>query len=379
MRILLLSDGPQITTGYGIIARNFGKYLRRKGFEVFFGSLQNLGEPLYIQVDGSYVPVYSCYGGQQPYMEKALRETTPDIVIHVRDPVVLQAGYFSSPYRLKPVCSKYGAKTVHWAPIMGEPHPDIVKALQEDSDLVLMPTEWSYNICLFSGLPANRMAMLRWGVDTEVYKPLPPELMPSREEMGFTEGRFMIMSASVHDRIHKAHPILMKAVSILLKKYDVELYLHTGSGAFHLQHYAEILGLKGRVIIPSIYLKDWGVPAETMNKIYNVADVVVSASTLEGANMVICEGLACGKPIVASKLPVHVEMTQDRGLYSDIVAYMPETFHFTMVTTAEMIAAKIEQVIEGWRPSGVEDYRKWISWENRVNEFEEVLKKCGWA
>ncbi|MEM1944141.1 MAG: glycosyltransferase family 4 protein [Nitrososphaerota archaeon] len=377
MRILIISDGPQITTGYGVIAKSFGKYLSRKGFDVLFGSLQNMGEPLHINVDGKFIPVYSCYGGQPAYLEKTLRQTTPDIVIHIRDPIVLVPGFFPSSYRIKPLCSKYGAKAVHWAPVMGELHTEVVKALQDDSDLVLVPTEWGYNTLLFSGVPSNRMEVLRWGVDTEVYRPLNDR--PSKGDMGFSEDRFLIVSASVHDRHHKANPIIMKAASILLKKYDVELYLHTGSGSFHLEHYAEILGLKGRLVLPSAYLKDWGVPAETMNLIYNASDVVVSASTLEGANMVICEALACGRPVVASELPVHVEMTQGRGLYAEIVAYYPDTFHFARVTTAEKIASRIEQVIDGWRPEGVEEYRKWISWENRVEEFLEVLRRCGWA
>ena len=50
---------------------------------------------------------------------------------------------------------------------------------------------------------------------------------------------------------------------------------------------------------------------------------------------------------------------------------------FMQLTTAEKIAEKLEKVIEGWRPDQkfIEEYRRWISWEKRVEEFIEILEK----
>jgi glycosyltransferase involved in cell wall biosynthesis len=375
LKILILSDSPSITTGYGVIAYGFGKYLNRAGFEVVFGSLQQMGMPVKIEIDGELFPVYSCYGGQTQYLEKTVELTRPDIAIHIRDPIVLTPTLFIQPYKLKPTLSRYGVKVLHWAPIMGEPPSEVVSALIEDSDLLLAPTEWAYNLYIYHGFPSNKMEVLRWGVDTEIYK---PQQIPIEERVvyGLSPDRFVVMAAGVHDRIHKAYPILMKATSILAKKYDVELYLHTGIGSFKLDHYVDMLGLRGRVVIPAVYIKDWGIPFEDMAKLYNLVDVVCSPSTLEGANMILCEALACGKPIVASELPVHVEMTMNGGLYAPIVAEMPDTTCFMQVTTAEKIAEQLEKVIEGWRPNQefIEAYRRWISWELRVREFIEILE-----
>jgi len=375
MKILIISDSPNITTGYGVIAYGFGKYLSRAGFEVAFGALQQMGMPTKIEIDGKLFDIYSCYGGQTQYIEKTVEEARPDIAIHIRDPVVLTPALFIPSYRLKPTLARHGVKVIHWAPVMGEPPQEVVLSLIEDSDLLLAPTEWAYNLYLYHGFPSSRMEILRWGVDTEVYKPLQLS-RNDRALFNLSTDRFVVMAAGVHDRIHKAYPILMKAVSMLAKKYDVELYLHTGVGAFKLDHYVDMLGLRGRVVIPAIYIKDWGIPFEEMVKLYNLVDVVCSPSALEGANMILCEALACGRPIVASELPVHVEMTMNSGLYAPIIAEMPDITCFMQVTTAEKIAEQLEKVIDGWRPKPefIEDYRRWISWETRVKEFIEILE-----
>jgi len=46
MRILIAADGPNITSGYGNIARNLGKQYSKKGHDVAFLSFQLLGGPV---------------------------------------------------------------------------------------------------------------------------------------------------------------------------------------------------------------------------------------------------------------------------------------------------------------------------------------------
>ena len=46
MRILIVADGPNITSGYGNIARNLGKQYSKKGHDIAFLSFQLLGGPV---------------------------------------------------------------------------------------------------------------------------------------------------------------------------------------------------------------------------------------------------------------------------------------------------------------------------------------------
>ncbi|MEM1557399.1 MAG: glycosyltransferase family 4 protein [Thermoproteota archaeon] len=377
MRILIVSDSPVILTGYGVIAKGFGKYLARRGHEVFFGSLQHLGEPVKVEIDGKLFDMYSCAGGQPVYVEKTLSIVRPDVIMHIRDPVALTPGLFQAPYRFKPLAVKYGARVIHWAPLMGDPPAEVINALSEDSDLVLAPTEWSYNLYLYAGLPSNRLETLHWGVDTEIFRELDPK--PKKSDLGFRDEAKLIVNVCVPDRFHKATPLLLKAAATLVREgYDLEVYLNTASGAFKLEHYVELYRLKGRVILPRLYSKDWGISSETLVKIYNVADVVASPSTLEGANMVICEALSCGTPVVATSLPVHVEMTTGKALYAKIAAELPEITNVMMVPDVEDIARKMKLVLDGeysLSRESIEEYRRWIGWEEKVVKFEKILKE----
>lgn len=375
MRLLIVSDGPNITTGYGNIAKSFAKYLlRRGGVEVAFGSLQQLGGPLYAKINRECVPVYSCYGGQPPYLERTLMDFKPDLLLHVRDPVVLSPACFQGSYRLRPVASKYGCKVIHWAPIMGEPPAEVVQALSEDSDLVLCPTEWGFNLLLFGGMPSNRMEVLGWGVDVEVFYPDSGD----KSIFGVPSDRIVIGTVGVHDRREKNYPLLMKAASILLKKYDLDVYLHTGSGAISIEHYAEILGLKGRILRPRIYIKDWGYPEDVMRKIYCSLDCYVSASGAEGFNMPVNEALCCRTPVVASAHPVHAEVAGGLALLADAKPLIPNAFHLDYAVDPEDLAKKIELVISGeysidsqaWR-----EYVERIRWEAKVEKFAEIIAK----
>ena len=375
MKVLIISDGPNITTGYGNIAKQFAKYLlRRGGVEIAFGSLQQLGSPLYIKVDSEYLTVYSCHGGQQPYLEKALIDFRPDFLIHIRDPIVLSQPHFYGSYRLKPVASQYNCKVIHWAPVMGNLPIEIIQALSDDSDLVLCPTEWGFNLLLFGGFPSNRMRVLRWGIDTEVFYPDSGD----KGIFGIPNSRMVIGTVGVHDRREKNYPLLMKAVSILLKKYDLDLYIHSSSGAVSLEQYAEILGLKGRVLKPKIYIKDWGYPEDLMRKIYCSLDCYVSASGAEGFNIPINEALCCMTPTVASAHPVHVEVAGKLALLAEAKPLMPDLFHFNYIVDPDDLAKKVEKVINGeyiideqaWK-----EYVDWIRWESQVNRFAEIINE----
>jgi glycosyltransferase involved in cell wall biosynthesis len=379
VKLLILSDSPTITTGYGNIAYYFTKYLlRHGGYEVFFGSLQQIGGPTYVKVDGNYVPMYSATGGTKDALERTVSECRPDVLIHIRDPVALNQKFFPAAYSIRPVASQYGVKVVHWAPLMGPPTPDTAAILANDADLVLAPTKFAYNHFLFAGVPANKLETLMWGVDPEDYYPDKPD----RKMLGFSDNSFVILSVGVHDRHHKNYPLILKALTILLKKYDVELYLHTSSGAFALDDYVKMLGLKGRVLLPAKYSKDWGYPVNIMRTIYSSCNCYCTASSAEGFNMPAVEAVFTGLPVVASAHPVHMEVLGDMALYAKTYEIHPDSFHFNHIVDPEDLAAKLSQVIEGeFKPdkSQRDGFVAKMSWARRVEEFHELMKARGWT
>ncbi|MEM2233828.1 MAG: glycosyltransferase family 4 protein [Nitrososphaerota archaeon] len=375
MRVLLISDGPNITTGYGNIAYYLAKYLLRiRGVEVVFGSLQQLGSPLHIRVDSEYLPVYSVYGCQPAYYERTLSEVRPDVVVHIRDPVVLTPKYFPSSYRLKPLAEKYGAKVIHWAPFMGDPPADVVKALSEDSDLVLVPTNWAYDLLLYAGFPSNRMAVLRWGIDDEIFhRSRLRDRKEARRRLGLSEDAFVIGTIGVHDRPHKNYPAILRAASVL-NDPNLEVYLHTSSGSFDIQTFVERYGLKGKVVLPATYIKDWGWKVEDYLDVFAAIDVYVTASGAEGFNIPAVEAVCCGVATVASDIPVHREVLGEMATFARAYQIYPEGTYFCYVVDPEDLAEKIRAAKP---PDGaaVEEYRRRMSWMEIAKEFKVIVSE----
>ena len=176
--------------------------------------------------------------------------------------------------------------------------------------------------------------------------------------------------------------LILKALSLLVRKYDVELYLHTGSGAFALDEHVRMLGLKGRVLLPAKYSKDWGCPVEVMRTIYSSSNCYCTASSAEGFNMPAVEAVFTGLPVVASAHPVHLEVLGKMALYAKTYEIHPDTFNFNHIVDPEDLARQLSRVIDGefQKPSNseYEEYRKHMSWATRVERFTEIMRSKGW-
>ncbi len=79
----------------------------------------------------------------------------------------------------------------------------------------------------------------------------------------------------------------------------------TGSQEAELKGYVEKLGLDKYVIFTGY------VPEEEKVDLYNLADIFVLPSLLEGFGMVAAEAMACGKPVVASNASSLPEVVED--------------------------------------------------------------------
>lgn len=137
------------------------------------------------------------------------------------------------------------------------------------------------------GIEPDRVAVLRNGVETDLFKPLPREAC--RAELSIS--RFCLVS--VGGLIpRKGHDITIEAMTQLP---DCELLI-AGGGPLRaaLEARAKALGVADRVrFLGEVAHRD-------LPKLYNAADAMVLMSSREGWANVILESLACGTPVVAS-------------------------------------------------------------------------------
>ena len=150
------------------------------------------------------------------------------------------------------------------------------------------------------GADPARLYVMRNGVDLERFSPLPRAA--SRRALDLPEdGRLLISVGHLVER--KGHHL---AIAALAELPDCRLVI-VGDGVERgaLERHARAAGLAGQVIFagarPNAELAQW----------YSAADALILASSREGWANVLLESLACGTPVVATRIWGTPEVVRD--------------------------------------------------------------------
>lgn len=137
------------------------------------------------------------------------------------------------------------------------------------------------------GVPAERVEVLRNGVDLHLFRPIDREA--GRRKLGFSRTTLLSVGNLMS---HKGHDLAIRALASLP---DHELVIVGGGPERHaLETLARDTGVGDRVRFAGVLgqgeLRDY----------YGAADGLVLASSREGWANVLLESMACGTPVVAS-------------------------------------------------------------------------------
>ncbi|MEM3290439.1 MAG: glycosyltransferase [Candidatus Micrarchaeaceae archaeon] len=281
LRVLILSDGPNLDSGYGKLARWLGT---KSTWNVAFGSFQHVGKPLYYQGR----PVYSATS--QAMIDYLIKEFQPDIVLHIRDPVV-HTRYFQNMYTF----TKYKnvTKVVGYIMVMYDYYNAMTaKAIFENYHHVAVPTVWGKRVLTSSGVPTNMMSVIKpWA-----------EICTDTKEIDVPDNYLLFIAVNDDRRKNTV------AVLDMLRRTDYNLVLISASGAYNIEEIVERYGLQKRVYYPVFYVKGLGMDDRELAYIYKNAQAYVSLSVLEGINLPPLEMLKYGGRVLLSDIPVHREL-----------------------------------------------------------------------
>lgn len=143
-------------------------------------------------------------------------------------------------------------------------------------------------------IPENHIHVLPNGVDLELFQPMDREM--ARRQLGLA-GTILLSVGHLVKR--KGHDIPIRALTSLP---DMQLIVVGGGGTFEDDNEAELrqlardLGVANRVHFA-------GAIAQTRLPLYySAADILVLASAREGWANVLLEAMACGLPVIASRV-----------------------------------------------------------------------------
>ena len=203
------------------------------------------------------------------------------------------------------------------------------------------------------GMDAERIFVLRNGVDTSVYAPV--EQAQARAVLGLTHGPVV---ASVGNLVPgKGHDLAVQSIARL----DDVVLLVVGDGPQRasLERLARELGIGSRVQFTGELLP------QQMSTVYSAADLLVLASSNEGWPNVVLEAMACGAAVVAADVG---------GVREILTAGVGGTI--VLERSAEAFAAAInDRLTRVGERAAVRAFASQFSWDEVVRQQTELYQR----
>jgi teichuronic acid biosynthesis glycosyltransferase TuaC len=206
----------------------------------------------------------------------------------------------------KPVVITARGTDLNLIPQFAIPRKMIQWAIKK-SDHMITVCEALRQVALELGAPEDKVTTLRNGVDLELFTP-PDDRSRLREKLGIN-GKTLISVGHLIER--KGHHIIIEALQDVP---DVNLLIAgDGEEESNLKRLCTNLGLQNRV-------RFLGALSQTqLREYYGAADALVLASSREGWANVLLESMACGSPVIATRVWGTPELvtSSDVGLLFD--------------------------------------------------------------
>lgn len=184
---------------------------------------------------------------------------------------------------------------------MPGPRARILQAIESASGVIAVSAALKATL-VGLGAAAERITVLRNGVDTELFRP--EDRVAARRELGLPDADARIV-ASVGNLVPgKRNDLALQAVAQIGGAHLV--FVGRGSERPRLERLASELQVTSRVR----FLDE--MPQERLRWVYSAADVLVLASEREGWPNVLLESAACGTPVVAFNVGGVPEILADR-------------------------------------------------------------------
>jgi glycosyltransferase involved in cell wall biosynthesis len=204
-------------------------------------------------------------------------------------------------------------------------------------------------------VPAGKVRVIPNGVDAELFHPIDPHEAKMKLNLP-VEGRFLI---SVGALIRpKGHATLIRAFARVASRHpDLQLYI-LGEGLFRpeLESLVRALKLEDRVRLPGKR------PNSELPLWFNAAEVSLLTSEREGWPNVVTESLACGTPVVATRVGGVPEIlhSQQLGIVVD--------------RTVDSVAEGLERALsKTWDKQAISEQTRARTWRTVAEEVHSVL------
>ena len=273
----------------------------------------------------------------------------------------LESGFIGS--ALKNLSGKPFVVTAHGGDVYDLPFRDkwyqaLTRYVLSKADRVITVSQFNAKILLSLGVAPNKLRVIYNGYDEQIFRPMSQQ--EARKKLGLPLKEKILLSAG--NLVNpKGHVYLVDAMSIILKKRSDVILVIVGSGPLKIKLRKKInrLGLNKKILLVG------SKPHEEIPIWMNASDIFVLPSLSEGFPTVIPEAMACGKPIIGTRVGGVPEaiFNQDLGILVN-------------PGNSEILASAILEVLDKkWKQEIILHHAKRFSWGNLIKQILDVYRE----
>ncbi len=194
----------------------------------------------------------------------------------------------------------------HFSERESEPRIEAERMVAQGADRVICASEGERRLLIeHYGVSPARVVQVPCGVDTDSFRPQPKQ--PARRQLGLPADDPLVLYVGRIDPI-KGIDILLRAAAQADNPFRLLVLGGDDQDAprmAELRSLAQELGITQRVTFRE------AVPHDELPAFYNAADLCIVPSYYESFGMVALEAMACGVPVVASRVGGLLETVRD--------------------------------------------------------------------
>ncbi len=320
--------GERETGGMNVYIRETSRLLSRFGIRIdIFTRLQDPGLPRIVQLEKRARIIHIPAGPMSRYDKYLLGDNIEEFIEGIDEFSRKQAisydlihsHYWLSGWAAISLKRKWNVPMIHMYHTLGgitnlvaqrkeerEKNVRIEKerSIAETADRIVAasPMERAHLAWFYKARP-EKVSVIPCGVDLKLFRPIPRE--EARKAVGLDRGLCILFVGRIHPI--KGIETILEALRLLVDRFglsrqEVELLVIGGDPSQNGGELARLRSLSDRLGIKDMVRFRGAQRHEDLPNFYSAADVLVLPSRHESFGMVALEAMACGTPVVASKV-----------------------------------------------------------------------------
>lgn len=244
---------------------------------------------------------------------------------------------------------------VYDLPFRNDWYKALARFVLAEADQIITVSRFNAEKLLSLGVSSNKLHVIPNGYDEKLFKPIP--MYKARRELGLPLNKKMLLSVGNLVDV-KGHTYLIDAMQFVLKKRNDIILIIVGDGVLreNLEKKVRDLGLNGKILfvrrVEHRKIPIW----------MNACDVFVLPSLKESFGVVLIEAMACGKPVVGTRVGGIPEIVR-----RDDVGILVKPVH-----PKSLSDGILEALDRKWVSKTITNYARQFSWTTVVKHILKV-------